>query len=142
MAASQQRKLRRLLEQKGYEADEPDIMGATRYSLVGARDVLFYPNMGDFPLKAAFRQIETDTRHRDPEHTNETARAQTAWEAQEQERLEREAADAARVKNTRLGGLSAVLTEKEVDAVARRTEKNIAHHRQLERMMRQKPLAS
>jgi len=136
------RKLRKLLTRKGYELADTNMLGADRYQLTECSDVTVWPDMREFHIAAAIRQVETDTRRKNPETSNETARAQTVWELAEVDRLEREAVDRALVKDIRLGGASKGLTESDVDALTKRAERILANRRSLDRLMRERPLGA
>lgn len=126
----------KLLHKHGFECDE-NPFGFRTFRREGCRDVEVYPSPAKATCDRLVRQVNQDVNRQKPVTENE-------WEATERRRAEaqtlREAADAARVKNTRLGGLSAVLTEAEVDAVAYRAEQDLAARRRIEQLIREAPL--
>lgn len=134
--SSHEKALLKLLRKHGYEPEDNEF-GIRIFTAPGCRPVDLWQTPEKSTCERFTRQILRDTKP--PEKEND-------WETTERKRAEaqalREAADAARVKNTRLGGLSAVLTEPEVDAVARRTERDMADRRELERLIRERPLGA
>ena len=135
------RKLRKLLTRKGYELTGTNLLGVECWQLATCGDIYIAPTDHRPLVESLIRRVESECRRKDPEVTNETARKQAAWEQVEADRVERERLDFEATKNLRLGGLAASLTELQVDQVARRAESNAAHRRQIERLMRSKPLA-
>ena len=139
MTSTYEKRLLKLLNKHGYELVETNDFGLRTYRLPDCRDVVLFPKVSPLAARDLTRQITADTRRHDPENTPEAAAKQKAWEEEEAERLKRKADDEALVKDQRLGGLSAVLTELEVDRVANRAEQILAQRRATERLIRNRP---
>lgn len=136
---SHEKRLLKLLHRHRYELVDSNGLGVRLYRLPDCRDVLLYQKVSEAAAREFTRQINADTKRRDPENTPELEAARVAWEAQEKERLKQVEADRLRVKDLRLGGLSARLTETQVDAVTRRAEQLAAEQTMFRRMMTHRP---
>lgn len=136
--SSHEKALVKLLAKHGYDCDA-NPFGYRTFTRAGCRPIDLYPSPVKATCERFTRQVTQDMRRLVEPPEND-------WEAEERKRAEaqklREAADAARVKKTRLGGAAAVLTEPEIDAVARQAERTMADRRQLERLMRERPLGA
>jgi len=140
--SAHEKRLVKLLKTSGYEMTDENLFGFRTYSRLGHTDVLLMPGIPSRQAAVLTAQIRRETnRERRTEETPEVLVKQAQWEAGERERADREAADRALVADRRLGGLSAVLTEPEVDAVAARAERLAADRRAISRLMCERPLA-
>lgn len=126
MTASASRRFRRLLAAKGYDLSESNLLGASKYVLAGCRDVWLYDNTTPEHLKQLTRQVEEDTRGRDPEDTNEYRAELTEWEAQETARVAREAAEQVAIEERQRSAWGLELAQ--INAVAARAEQIAREH--------------
>lgn len=131
-----QKNLIKLLTKHGYSCDENGF-GYKIFRRDGCRNVELYPQANKAACERFTRQVQADVTPHVPE---------SEWEATERHRAEdqklRAAADAARVKKTRLGGLAAILTEMEIDRVVARAEQDLAGLRFMDRLIRERPLGA
>ncbi len=138
--SSHEKALNKLLAKNGYECTNTNDFGVRVFERSGCTRLVIYPRVTASAAVRFTQQIEQDVKKLRP------AEPENDWEAAERKRAEaqklREAADAARVKNTRLGGLSKVLTEREVDQVARKAERLAADFRTLDHIIREAPLGA
>jgi hypothetical protein len=142
VVSGHEKALLKLLKVSGYELTDENAFGFCTYSRLGHTDVLVMPGIPSRQAANLTTQIRRErAREKRTEETPEAILKQREWDASERERTAREAADRALVADTRLGGLSAVLTEDEVEAIVDRAERRAADRRALTRLMRERPLA-
>lgn len=142
MVSGHEKALLKLLRVSGYELTNENAFGFRTYSRLGHTDVIVRPGIPSRQASDLTTLIRRETaRERRTEETPAAILKQREWDASERERTEREAADRALVADRRLGGLSAVLTESEVDAIVARAERLAADRRAMNRLMRERPLA-
>ena len=135
--SSHEKALLKLLHRHGYDCST-NLFGVRTFTRDGCTPVELLPRtFPDVCKRLTALVVAENRKHVEPE---------SVWVRDERRRAEaqalREAADAARVRDTRLGGLSRVLTEPEVDAVARRAEHDFAERRRMDRLMRELPLGA
>lgn len=140
MTASSARRFRRLLAVKGYDLAESNLLGASKYVLAGCRDVWLYPDSTSEHLRLLTRQVEWDTRGRDPEDTNEYRAELTEWEQQEADRVARERADREAVEARQKAAWGLELDE--IERIARLVEQRRADDRNLRRLITSRPFSA
>lgn len=140
MTASSARRFRRLLAVKGYDLAESNLLGASKYVLAGCRDVWLYPDSTSEHLRLLTRQVEWDTRGRDPEDTNEYRAELTVWEQQEADRVVRERADREAVEARQKAAWN--LKQDEIERIAAVIERREAAARDLRRLMTSRPFGA
>lgn len=135
--SSHEKALKKLLTKHEYELTHTNDFGVRVFVKPGCTDLVIYPKVTATAALRFTQQILRESKKPEPENE---------WQAAERQRAEAQAArkaeDAARVKDLRLGGLSAVLTEDEVTKVARQAERDMAFTRQLEHLIRERPLGA
>ena len=143
VVSSHEKALLKLLKTSGYAVTDENAFGFRTYGRLGHTDVLVMPGIPSRRAGELCALVRREVvRERRTEETPEAIAKQQEWEAGERERANREEADRARVADLRLGGASRYLSEREVDAVAARLERREADRRQIDRLMREKPLAN
>lgn len=140
MTASASRRFRRLLASKGYDLSESNLLGASKYVLTGCRDVWLYENTTPEHLKQLTRQVEQDTRGRDPEDTNEYRAELGEWEQLELERVARERADREAVEARQKAAWG--IRPEQIKQIAALVEQREAEERNLRRLMTSRPFGA
>ena len=134
--SAHEKNLLKLLRKHDYTLHENEF-GFRMFTHALYRPVDLYSQAGKAACLRLTRQVQQDVCPRVPE---------TVWEADERRRAEaqklREAADAARVRRTRLGGLAVYLTEPEIDLVVVRAEQDLAGMRGMDRLIRERPMGA
>ena len=139
MAGGKENQLLKLLDRHGYEAVSVDSFGARTYQLEGCGDIRLYAKTSDAIAIHHIRKIDSDMTARDPIYAEIARLEQAEWVAAEKLRIDLKHAEAEAIKGQRLGGAAAGLTERQVDALERRTEELLAEHRMFVRLMKHRP---
>jgi hypothetical protein len=140
VAEGKEHQLLKLLDRHGYEAISVDSFGVRTFHLDGCGEIRLYPVTSNAIAIQHMRRIDADMTARDPIYAEIARIEQAEWVASEHLRIEAKHAAEALVKDLRLGGAAAGLTEQQVEALNRRTEQLLAEHRRFERLVRNRPL--